>query len=392
MKRIALLVLWLALQGVTVPSPRGAASGVLRRTDGSPAPGVRLSAMAKPETAQEVAGSTLVSITQTDAEGRFRLEIPPGFYYIVAGRVDLPTYYPGTSEIADGRLIEVTPGAALSGLDFTISDSSVRTSFTDVFRAVGTVSIPVRLTGPRIPFSSAAGAVTLQFERLADGSVTSVPMTNQTANLQYLVAANATDFRVSVANLPPGYTAQAITQDGKELPGGLLHITPAVPVSSLQATFGWLPTNAATAPVNFSLLTTSLGIPSPIVSPIVFAISSPQGFPNRMSGVRVTGRGRPGDTHPVYLSGRQGMTFTDGTFQFADVPPGRHTLALVDTPGRTMGATVVVEDQDLSDVQLDDVPILPTDIQEPKQPSNVTHQLTVGIEDLSIELTSRELF
>ena len=76
-------------------------SGVLRTSSGSPAAGIRVAATALPDPADPTPASALVSITETDAEGRYRLEnIPAGRYYITAGRVDLPTYYPGTVDVA----------------------------------------------------------------------------------------------------------------------------------------------------------------------------------------------------------------------------------------------------------------------------------------------------
>ena len=58
---------------------------------------------------------------ETDASGSYRLEnLPPGRYYIRAGLVELPTYYPGTTSSAEARSISVSRGSALSGIDLVL--------------------------------------------------------------------------------------------------------------------------------------------------------------------------------------------------------------------------------------------------------------------------------
>lgn len=55
--------------------------------------------------------STLVNVVLTDANGRFRLKnVPPGRYYILAGLVDQPTYYPGVSALSGATAVSV-PGS-----------------------------------------------------------------------------------------------------------------------------------------------------------------------------------------------------------------------------------------------------------------------------------------
>jgi hypothetical protein len=81
---------------------------------GLPASGIRVAAMALQDASQDRVSASMVSITQTDAAGRYRLEdIPPGRYYIVAGRVDLPTFYPGVLEMTAAREILITPDSSL---------------------------------------------------------------------------------------------------------------------------------------------------------------------------------------------------------------------------------------------------------------------------------------
>src|SRR3954463_13502606 len=75
----------------------GSLAGTLTNTEGKPAPGVRIAALDISDTlGNDAALGALVSIAETDEDGRYRLEmIPPGRYLITAGRVDNPTFYPG---------------------------------------------------------------------------------------------------------------------------------------------------------------------------------------------------------------------------------------------------------------------------------------------------------
>jgi len=439
-----LLAAFLAIQGAPLAAQQGGTiTGVLKDAEGRPAVGARVSALARPESQLEaLTGAALASIAATDEQGRYKLEeIPPGQYYIIAGRVDLPTYYPGTSEMSAGTLVKVAAGAALAGLDFSISDRSIRTEATDTFQvAVGRRAVATRVIaegGGRIPVSSATGPVMLEFERLADGTVTTAPVTATSAVVEYLLAANATEFRLTVKNLPEGHVVSTIMSGSTDITRDTLKIP-----GTLNRSAG----SQAVPPLTVSLTTT----PVPA---------------SNASGIRVTGVGRPGDTHPIYLSGTPGIVFSDGTFEFRGVPSGRHTIATIDVAGRARGATVVVGNEDLTNVALTDVSTLPLDIQTPavpgptgnrpagstfapvtlrfrvveeksKQPpppggqiyvndrsgsaytldaegkfaipnllpgsynieilmfgySTVNHEITVGVEDMSMELTSQKLY
>jgi hypothetical protein len=369
-----LLMAFLAVQDVPVialgTQPGGTITGILRGADGRPVVGVRVSAMAKPETEETTGNSALAGIVATDAEGRYRLEdIPPGQYYLVAGRVDLPTYYPGTTQISSGTIVKVTSGAVLAGYDFSMGNNSFRTERTDVFREpVGTRPLFTRVViedGAKVPVNSANGPVRIYFERQADGAETTVPITATTAILQYLVALPLTEFKVDVQNLPEGYTV-------KSMKYGTADIT----VDSILKMSG-----TSQAPVYRSVATnngTQLVAFPPTVTPddLTITLAGPAAKPG---GVRVTGVGVSMSNQPVYMSGTRGIVFLDGTFEFRNVPPGRHTIAAVAAPGRARGTTVVVGDQDLANVTLVEVSNLPSDIQTqtaaaaPDKPAGTTY-------------------
>jgi hypothetical protein len=127
------MALWLFLSIflAQAPIPRidtGTVSGVVRLPDGKPAVGVRVAAMVPPDGGLNPGNaSELTAIGKTDDSGRYRLEdVPVGRYYIVAGRVDAPTFYPGVPNMTGATALSVTAGAAIAEIDFVISAASAR--------------------------------------------------------------------------------------------------------------------------------------------------------------------------------------------------------------------------------------------------------------------------
>src|SRR5262245_39327343 len=167
------LSLWLSIQGIPIPaSQSGSIAGVLRDSSGKTLTGVRVAAVAVPESKTDTTnGTAMVSISETDADGRYRLEnIPPGRYYIAAGRVDLPTYYPGTQEMRTGTIIAIAAGSHSAGMDFTLNDSSAgraaNRGFTLILSGTPTVPIPVEVRvdgGGKIPAFGSAGFTRIRF-------------------------------------------------------------------------------------------------------------------------------------------------------------------------------------------------------------------------------------
>jgi hypothetical protein len=118
------LLLVLLLQG-TSPAQNASVAGEIRALDGTPAAGIRVAAKEVPRPNETSKESALARIAQTDKAGQYRLaDIPPGRYYITAGFVDFPTYYPGVSSISEARIVEVVPGAMIVKLDFVLVHSA----------------------------------------------------------------------------------------------------------------------------------------------------------------------------------------------------------------------------------------------------------------------------
>jgi len=115
---------YLSAQVASLPaSQSGTVTGVVRTAAGVPASGIRITAL-RVESAED-AVRAMASLSQTDATGRYRLEnVPPGRYYITAGRVDLPTFYPGTLDMTQGTALSVSALSVIADIDFVVQDRS----------------------------------------------------------------------------------------------------------------------------------------------------------------------------------------------------------------------------------------------------------------------------
>jgi hypothetical protein len=233
----------LSLQGNPVLPQVGRVTGVLRTAAGAPASKVRVSATLSPRSRAE-STAELVSLGETDEEGRFVLEnIPPGDYYIVAGRVDLPTVYPGTQELARGTTITVTPGATVSGIDFVIAESSYRPATPErpvplVTQATLPVSVMVE-GGGNLPVSAGGRSTTIQLIPVAGGKAHETPLNS--ARITLPVTPGVTEeYRVRIDNLPEDYVVKSMTFDSTDLTTETLKasLSSLTPVTARIVTFG----------------------------------------------------------------------------------------------------------------------------------------------------------
>jgi hypothetical protein len=114
---LPLLAVLTASQAAQSP---GIVTGVVRSPNGQPATAVRVFAIAARAAGDPAIEPTVLEVfALTDASGRYRLEIPAGRYYIAAGSVDQPTYYPNTTIRTDGQPIGIVSGVVLEGIDFS---------------------------------------------------------------------------------------------------------------------------------------------------------------------------------------------------------------------------------------------------------------------------------
>jgi hypothetical protein len=79
--------------------------------------------------------SSLVSVTETDAAGHYRLtNIPEGKYFIVAGRLENLMYYPGGTDRTKATLVTVEPAKVTTIGSFTVPALSTRAIAPSIFR------------------------------------------------------------------------------------------------------------------------------------------------------------------------------------------------------------------------------------------------------------------
>jgi len=90
--------------------------------DGKPVGGVRVGIMAIPEANAVEGTEALLSLSQTDDEGHYRLEnVPPGRYFLVAGSVDVPVYFPGGRKASEATPVVVAGSSILRDRDFHLT-------------------------------------------------------------------------------------------------------------------------------------------------------------------------------------------------------------------------------------------------------------------------------
>jgi hypothetical protein len=116
-----MLVLLLLLESTFAQN--ASVAGVIRALDGTPTAGIRVAVREVP-VLNATSKEALARIGQTDRTGHYKLEdILPGRYYITAGLLDSPTYYPGVSSAKEAQIVEVGPGSVLVNLDFALVQS-----------------------------------------------------------------------------------------------------------------------------------------------------------------------------------------------------------------------------------------------------------------------------
>jgi Carboxypeptidase regulatory-like domain len=348
------LLLW--IQGIPIqPTQGGTVTGTLRGSDGKAAVGVRVAAVPQTDTIEAAAaGPTLSSIAETDAEGRYKLEnIPPGRYYIAAGRLDLPTYYPGTQSMAVGQAVGITPGATIQGIDFTLQATSAGRADAVPF-GVTLLNVPldVHVEGEgKLPIFAGGKQTTLQLTPINGGAALSVPINAARISLSPPI----TDYRITVEGLPEGYRVKSMMLGPTNLADGVLKVSG---ISVINGNVSWF---SSTAAGGFAIVVPIGSNRTPAVPQLLIMLDSMAASTMKSAGVLVSGHIPAGTFRPIYLSGVPGTLFSDGTFEFRNVAAGRHMiLSPNDAPSKpALAASIIVGDVDLNGVELESTPVLP---------------------------------
>jgi hypothetical protein len=362
---LKILMLSVLLQQAAAPVGTGVIEGVLRDGSGQPLAGARVAAMVPPARAvRGRVGAEFASLAQTDSNGRYRLEVSPGSYYISAGKVENPTFYPGTLQIGSGTPVTVARGATVSNINFTLASTRAASECVTTTISPGvarSLSLYVCIAvdgGGKVPIFS-------------DGAVPKLKLTNVKTNTSYemsfgevprfldrnLVAvphlisvplnleATPDEYRVSVEDLPAGYAVRSVTHRADE-PGEKIVdvLNQPLKISARHIDAISAGTYAAAGSPSFPIRITLVRMLLPLPS----------------SGVRVTGAGE-GVGSAVYLSDRPGTLFADGTFEFVGVPPGVHSIVKIIGTDAAVARTIV-RNRDVDGVTVQIAPVVPADI------------------------------
>jgi len=365
------LLLSIILFGQGIPqlaTDTGTISGILKTSSGQPASGVRITAMALPENpADTVSASSFGGLAETDKDGRYQLDnIAPGRYYIAAGRVDLPTYFPGTLEMPKGTVVSVAAKAVVPNINFVIDDASVRLPGSEIPSFIGSITgltlpVQVRMEGnAKQPVMADGRSVLIRLTRTQDQARTEMALHDSIQNFSIPNPVPGMEFRVTVENIPRGYAVRAMVKDGMDLMAGMLKLTATNFAPSDSSVIGAMLPGAYVVPFK-----SYAGMP---MTPLEITLASLPQTGQNDSGVRVTGRAAAAGSWYPSISGKPGILFADGSFEFRGVTAGRHVILLQDkpeNPSRVLAASVVAANQDIDNVLADDTRVLPLEVRFP---------------------------
>jgi len=346
-----------ALAGAQLPG--GTVSGQLLTPEGRPAVAVRVSAMAVPEAgAPGNSATALVSIAMTDNEGHYRLEnVLPGRYYIMAGFVDLPSYYPGVAATSGANIVNVLSGTPVTGINFAIANTVGVTVSGRVRRATGTGGVGgqrLGLLGGNSPIQEVSTTAdgSFQIQRVRPGSYQLLSAGARSSPGLSVVVGDKDVTGLELVIVPTVEVTGNVVVEGKgPAPRVQLQLAPfkgnggnfgmsTAPDGSLRATLpeGSYRISWSSLPVGYEIKSITAGSVDLLSTPLRVSADAP---PERIRAVlavegnpwvRVSGRvTNAGSTRTLTLTGPNvdqiPLTINpDGTFEIPQALPGTYQI------------------------------------------------------------------
>jgi hypothetical protein len=217
----------LLLQGAQKPPvASGVITGRILAPDGTPASGVRVSAVSVDNAVTGAGNVMMAGLAQTDDSGRFRLEeLPSGRYYIVAGPSGIASYFPGVRAETDAQPVTVPAGAKIAGVNFSLARSvGVRVSGRVFGAPMGIPAGMIRVT--LLPQGQPGGSQidapvqedgTFAFTRVVPGRYVArvLPAVAPVSNLQLQLDDQDASIELNMAAILVGHV---VMDDGSKLP------------------------------------------------------------------------------------------------------------------------------------------------------------------------------
>jgi hypothetical protein len=364
----ALLLALLIQVGAQNP---GVVTGIVRSSSGQPAAGVRVYAMAVKDDADPTATpDALESLVETDATGRYRLEVPPGRYYIASGAVAAPTFYPGTTNMTAARTIAITAGARVEGIDFSSFVPAARSPAPGSFQlppgSTGVLSGTIRYPDGKPASGVAVSAVSTSVIGAA------APPTSVSANVNVTAAGAAANLARAAALLARGLIAPGTGIPA--LPRAMTDPNGVFTIQNVPPDTYYVAAGFDDSPVFYPGTPDLAAGKSITTTPTTNLTALDLTIPVDARGVSVSGRvtaagGRgaagasvviiraPGTSTrlpPGILMSRpprNAAVDSDGRFEIADVVPGTYRIEAQLSGVASQVQTVVVRDEAVRDIQ-----------------------------------------
>ena len=356
-----------------VISTVGALQGVVRDDFGAPA--ARVVVLASSD------GNSYRATTDND--GRYRFQgVAPGRYQISAGRPGFSTFYPGTLDAERSAGVTVAPGAPIADISFALSPISkqfaeARLGAFSSGTTIGTLTLWVSVQiegGGRLPVFVDGRFPTLRLTNIDTNVRYEMPFSNVfirvPVNMEY--GARPDDYKVSLENLPAGYAVKNIMFRADEPGFRLIDVSmQSLRISSraIYASYAGTSDRWGAPDIPIAITLTRTTAPAPAAG---LRVTGNTGGVFAMPQILRLGENEPTRPAPadsdigIFISGKPGTLYSDGTFEFDGVDPGLHSVVLI-SRSQIAAAQVLVRDRNVDGISLQPVSMLPKDFSAPQR-------------------------